>query len=315
MSKNVFANGNEISAKADGNKSMCAMPDVCLSPPSPPAGPIPIPYPNTSFAKDTSDGTKTVKIGGKEAGIKNKSNYKKSVGNQPATRNFGMGVISHKIEGKLKHAAWSFDVKFEGSNVIRHMDMTTHNHMNSTNGAMTLDTGKMFSKDDKPKDCKDLQDDQEVARTTPPKPTRSQRKKRVTLTTAQYQSGDGQYSMKAFSRKLKNKPGWANGVGAGGSSQLCEEAKFDYKRKNFMPHSSHTESRIIEDIFAAQGPNPGGTLTMRIQWNRGRKRPDTRPCRACKALICAAQKCGLEIKICNDNDAKNGTEGQSPKCP
>src|SRR5688572_855418 len=123
----------EISAKKDDNKSICAMPDVCLSPPSPPAGPLPIPYPNTAMSSDTSDGSKTVKIGGDEAGLKNASHYKKSSGDEAATKTLGMGVVTHTIQGKMKHAAWSMDVKFEGKNVIRHMDLTTHNHMNSNN--------------------------------------------------------------------------------------------------------------------------------------------------------------------------------------
>ena len=42
MSKNVFANGREVSAEKDDNRTMGAMPDVCLSPPSPPAGPVPV---------------------------------------------------------------------------------------------------------------------------------------------------------------------------------------------------------------------------------------------------------------------------------
>jgi hypothetical protein len=129
MSKNVFANGKEISAKDDDNQSICAMPDVCLSPPSPPAGPIPIPYPNTAEASDTDGGTRTVKIGGAEVGMKNSSNYKKSTGDEAATKSLGMGVVTHTIQGKMVHAAWSMDVKAEGANVIRHMDMTTHNHM------------------------------------------------------------------------------------------------------------------------------------------------------------------------------------------
>ena len=128
MSKNVFANGNEISAKNDDNKSICAMPDVCLSPPSPPAGPIPVPYPNTADASDTADGSRTVKIGGAEVGMKNSSNYKKSTGDEAATKSFGMGVVTHTIQGKMVHAAWSMDVKVEGANVVRHMDITTHNH-------------------------------------------------------------------------------------------------------------------------------------------------------------------------------------------
>ncbi|HME70682.1 MAG TPA: DUF4150 domain-containing protein, partial [Myxococcota bacterium] len=130
----VFANGHEVSAKADSNKSMGAMPDVCLSPPSPPAGPIPIPYPNFADGSDTSDGTKTVMIAGKEVGIKDSSNYKQSKGDEAATKSLGMNVISHTIQGKMKHAAWSMDVKFEGENAIRQLDLTTHNHMDPSGG-------------------------------------------------------------------------------------------------------------------------------------------------------------------------------------
>ena len=129
MSKNVFANGREVSAKKDDNKTMGAMPDVCLTPPPPPAGPLPIPYPNFSQASNTDEGARTVKIGGGEVGIKNKSNYKKSNGDEAATKAQGMGVVSHQIQSKTYFAAWSFDVKFEGQNAVRHLDLTTHNNM------------------------------------------------------------------------------------------------------------------------------------------------------------------------------------------
>lgn len=129
MSKNVYANGREISAAKDANQSLGAMPDVCLSPPSPPAGPIPIPYPNFSRAADTSAGAKTVKVGGDQVGIKDSSNYKRSKGDEAATRTLGMGVQTHTIQGKMYFAAWSFDIKIEGKNAIRHMDITQHNYL------------------------------------------------------------------------------------------------------------------------------------------------------------------------------------------
>ncbi len=128
MSKNVFANGREVSAKKDGNQSLGAMPDTCLSPPSPPAGPIPIPYPNFSRASDTDKGTRSVKVGGDQVGIKNTSTYKKSNGDEAATKTLGMGVMSHQISNTTYFSAWSFNVKFEGENAVRHLDMTTHNN-------------------------------------------------------------------------------------------------------------------------------------------------------------------------------------------
>ncbi|MEZ2354719.1 DUF4150 domain-containing protein [Caballeronia sp. RCC_10] len=129
MSKNVFANGREVSAKKDDNVSMGAMPDTCLSPPSPPAGPLPIPYPNFSKASDTDSGTRSVRIGGEQVGIKDSSTYKKSNGDEAATKSLGMGVMSHQITNTTYFSAWSFDVKFEGENALRHLDMTNHNNM------------------------------------------------------------------------------------------------------------------------------------------------------------------------------------------
>ncbi len=125
----VYANKMAIACKAGSDKVLAAFPDVCLSPPSPPAGPIPVPYPDTSFSNAMKKGSKKVKIGKKPVMLKNKSYYKSSpLGNEPATRSFGASVITHQISGKTYFNAWSFDVKFEGKNVDRHLDLTTSNH-------------------------------------------------------------------------------------------------------------------------------------------------------------------------------------------
>ncbi len=128
MSMKVFANGREVAGKASDGKSVACFPDVCISPPPPIAGPVPIPYPNTAFASDTTSGSKTVKLHGKEAMLKDKSFFKKSTGDEPATRNFGAGVVTHQITGKVYFASYSMDVFIEGENVVRHLDLTTHNH-------------------------------------------------------------------------------------------------------------------------------------------------------------------------------------------
>ena len=128
MGNEVYANGMEVACKAANGKSICAMPDVCLSPPSPPAGPVPIPYPNTGMASDATDGSKTVQISGQEAMLKDKSYFKQSTGDEAATKSLGMGVVTHQLQGKVYFTAWSMDVKFESENVVRHMDLTTHNH-------------------------------------------------------------------------------------------------------------------------------------------------------------------------------------------
>jgi len=73
MANSVFANGREISCKAADGKLPMAFPDVCLGRPPPPAGPIPIPYPNTGLASNTSQGSRTVSLEGEEAMLKDKS--------------------------------------------------------------------------------------------------------------------------------------------------------------------------------------------------------------------------------------------------
>jgi len=160
MSCDVFANCNEIACKAGSCKVIAAFPDVCLTPPSPPAGPIPIPYPDTSFSKDMMNGSKTVKIKGQEVMLKDQSFYKTMpLGDEAATQGLGAGVITHVITGKTYFNMWSMDVKFEGRNVDRHLDITTSNHASMppnegvpmpTLGMMAAPALLMSSDDDDP---------------------------------------------------------------------------------------------------------------------------------------------------------------------
>lgn len=129
MANDVFANGREISCKKADGKSICAFPDVCMTPPENPATPpgVPVPYPNTGLASDTTDGSKSVQISGKEIMLKNKSYFKKSMGDEAGCA-AKKGVVTSVNRGKVYFIAWSMDVKAEGENVVRHLDMTTHNH-------------------------------------------------------------------------------------------------------------------------------------------------------------------------------------------
>jgi len=127
MGMQVYANGMSIACKAADGKTIAAMPDVCLSPPTPPAGPVPIPYPNTAMASDTTNGSKTVQINGEEVMLKDQSTFKQSNGDEAATKSLGMGVVTACIQGEVSFVAWSMDVKFEGANVPRHLDLTLHN--------------------------------------------------------------------------------------------------------------------------------------------------------------------------------------------
>jgi hypothetical protein len=129
MANKVFANFMELACKAASGKTVCAFPDVCFTPPMTPATPpgVPIPYPNTGFSSDTSDGSKTVVISGQEVMLKNKSYFKQSTGDEAGSAP-KKGLLSSSIKGKIYFSSWSMDVKFEGENVVRNLDLTTHNH-------------------------------------------------------------------------------------------------------------------------------------------------------------------------------------------
>jgi hypothetical protein len=301
VSKHVFANGRGVSAKADDNKSVCAMPDVCMSPPSPPAGPVPIPYPNTSTASKTSDGSKTVKIGGDEVGLKDKSNYKDSNGDEAATKSFGMGVVSHNIQGKMQHAAWSFDVKIEGQNAIRHMDMTTHNHGSNTNGALTLDAEEMAT-DGASTSCEELDGLNESLRGGDVRPGF---KKGITVTTAKY--GDDYMWGATPEGALRSAAQGYEPVNTK-TTMACADSEFPGNSSvDKFKYANHTEPKMIESILQQSGGPPSDTLIMKIHWTSVRKKKkSTRndPCNeSCKAYICAAVWfCGLKIKLCNDKN-------------
>lgn len=138
MPNDVFANGREISCKAGSGKSICAFPDVCMTPPENPATPpgVPVPYPNTGMASDTTSGSKKVKISRKEVMLKNKSYFKKSIGDEAGCA-AKKGVVTSTNRGKVYFNAWSMDVKIEGQNAVRHLDITTHNHRSIPGNTVT----------------------------------------------------------------------------------------------------------------------------------------------------------------------------------
>ncbi len=354
MSGDVFANDREISGKATSNKSIAAMADVCMSPPAPPAGPIPLPYPNFSNSGDTDQGSKSVKIKGKPAGLKDKSNYKTSKGNEAATRNFGMGVVTHTIQGKTQYSSWSMDVLIEGYNVLRQLDLTTHNHGSPTfNIAVTSDVAKFAPAAPGDADCSKMAAREKAERTNGPSEAKLEK---TTHSTGHYTAPDGQrYNMIACSKAVEavKFPHYSVGVGVSetatytrkltvpndsvnssdqvlrkrgkkkseirrkyrgeADSKLCDGYK--HKSPNNCSKSTHTEARMIEEIFKNLRPNKGppgslGTLRLNVRWNRGGRRISQNACKHCQQLICAAEACGLKVEMCKGSPPK-----PVPGCP
>jgi len=59
--------------------------------------------------------------------LRDKSYFKQSTGDE-AGNAAKKGVITGVNRGKVYFNSWSMNVKIEGKNVVRHLDLTTHNH-------------------------------------------------------------------------------------------------------------------------------------------------------------------------------------------
>ncbi len=124
MPQTTFANMRGIVHKGSNGMSM-VFPDVCKTP-APPAGPIPIPYPNIGKSSDTTKGPTSVKTDGQMPMVKG-ATYMMSAGDEAGAAG---GVISGKIKGECEFMMYSFDVKFEGKNACRMGDPLFHNNKN-----------------------------------------------------------------------------------------------------------------------------------------------------------------------------------------
>ena len=127
MAQTTFSNGRGIAHKGSGGKSI-VFPDVCLTP-MPPGPPVPIPYPNIAKSSDASKTSSTVKVDGKAIMLKD-SEFSTSTGDEAGSQG---GVMSGCTKGKAQFIAYSFDVKVEGQNVPRNLDMMKQNGSGSFN--------------------------------------------------------------------------------------------------------------------------------------------------------------------------------------
>lgn len=125
MGTSVGVNKLSVVHKDTGGTTI-AMPDVCKTPS--PAGPVPIPYPNVAQSADTAKGSQSVSAEGNPICLKD-SHFSTSTGDEAGTA--GGGVASNKTKGKAEFVNYSFDVKVEGKNVARALDLMLHNDKNT----------------------------------------------------------------------------------------------------------------------------------------------------------------------------------------
>lgn len=104
------------------NGMVSFMPDVCLTP-APPAGPVPIPYPNVAMSQDADKGSRDVTADGQPLMLDG-SCFSQSTGDEAGSAG---GVVSSKTKGAAEFIGHSFDVKVEGKFVARATDLMLGN--------------------------------------------------------------------------------------------------------------------------------------------------------------------------------------------
>ncbi|MCC6559328.1 MAG: DUF4150 domain-containing protein [Polyangiaceae bacterium] len=125
MPVTVGVNSRTVVHAASGGITV-VFPDVCLTP-VPSAPPVPIPYPNVAQSSDTAQGASSVKADGNPICHKD-SNFARSSGDEPGTNG---GIISGTFMDKAEFISYSFDVKVEGKNVARALDLMLHPSKNT----------------------------------------------------------------------------------------------------------------------------------------------------------------------------------------
>lgn len=124
MGCTVFAENMGFFHRGSGGKGV-APGDVCLTPPPPPGGPVPVPYVNVLQAADLTRGSLTVTIDGEPTALEDQSQVATSSGDEAG--NQGGGVVTHQTKGKGSFKSWCFSVKVEGKGVCCHGHLMNQN--------------------------------------------------------------------------------------------------------------------------------------------------------------------------------------------
>ena len=111
---------------AGSNGITIAFPDVCKTP-SPPAPPIPIPYPNIAKSSDTAQGATKVKCDGNPVCVKD-SNFSMSTGDEAGSRR-RRRVEQDQGQGGVRDLLVRREVR--GQERAARLDMMLHNDKNT----------------------------------------------------------------------------------------------------------------------------------------------------------------------------------------
>jgi hypothetical protein len=122
----------------------------------------------------------------------------------------------------------------------------------------------------------------------------------------------------------KHRPRYAKGIRSGEASSMCthkDGTPFQHASSGFSAGCTHTEARLIEDLFKSKGMAGAKNceLVIKIKWKQRRlvRDPATNAiigaidlpskdvaCPGCEKVLCHAQHCGLKVFLCTDQGEK-----------
>src|SRR5262245_53635591 len=118
----VIVNNQTVVHRTAGGIAQ-VFPDVCRTPAPPSPAPAMIPFVNIAVSADLAFGSTTVTCDGSPVMLRS-SVFATSTGDEPGTL---LGIGSNAVKGTAKPVIASMDVKFDGDNVVRRMDLVTQN--------------------------------------------------------------------------------------------------------------------------------------------------------------------------------------------
>jgi hypothetical protein len=110
-------------ATKKGGQAM-GFPDVCKTPPAPP---VPVPYPNIAMLQNADKTIKEVLVENKEIVVES-SKVPSSTGDEAGVLK---GVVSNTHRGEIKFKKYSSKVFAKGKKVVHHTAVTQHNGSNA----------------------------------------------------------------------------------------------------------------------------------------------------------------------------------------
>jgi hypothetical protein len=135
----------------------------------------------------------------------------------------------------------------------------------------------------------------------------------TTVASSKFTGGGGTINQTSHSRKkAQDYSPHDLAEGSGGVSKVnCPGTRHSHAKPRAQK-AGHAEARMVDDLFAKKAGS--GSMTINVDWVPKTDPPSKMPCEDCHKMLCAAQKCGVQVSLCaKDGQKKKLEEGKH--CP